>query len=355
MGKILIKNGRVWDGERFFLADVLTNGEIVENIATDITDDAAYIYDASGKIVSAGLVDAHVHMLIEPSDVYGIQAEMSCFPFGVTAAADAGRVIGEPKVFDSLMLKNVVFVSTNIRNNHIDFTELEVAIERFKDRVVGVKVYFDAKVSDVTDITPLKEICYFAQTRGLRVMVHCSNSPTELKDIFDTLNEGDILTHAFHGGVNNASEDNFASMIAAKKKGIIIDSGFAGNVHTDFEVFRKAIEVGVLPDSISTDITKFSAYIRGGRYGMTMCMSLAKHLGMCEEDIFRAVTLNPAKALGKEKEWGKLSVGLKADIAVLDYTEEGFSLTDNAGNHIESTKGYRCVLTISNGQIIYKH
>ena len=38
-------------------------------------------------------------------------------------------------------------------------------------------------------------------------------------------------------------------------------------------------------DTISTDITKFSAYKRGGRYGLPMCMGIAKVSGMSEEDI----------------------------------------------------------------------
>ena len=88
---------------------------------------------------------------------------------------------------------------------------------------------------------------------------------------------------------------------------------------------------------------------------MTMCMNIAKTLGMREEDIFRAVTSSPAKALGKEQEWGYLRVGTRADIAVFDYTDEGFDLTDHVGNHIRNSEGYRCVLTISDGQVVYRN
>ena len=134
-----------------------------------------------------------------------------------------------------------------------------------------------------------------------------------------------------------------------------MDAGFAGHIHTDFGVFRQAIQQGVLPDTISTDITLASAYKRGGRYGMTMCMSMARTAGLQEADIVRAVTSGAAKALGKEQEWGYLAVGRIADIAVFDYTHEGFDLTDKAGNRLWDTKGYRCVLTVSDGQIVYKH
>jgi len=57
MAKILIKGGRVWDGEEFFYADILTDGEKIAKIESNVTEDATYVYDASGKTVSAGLVD----------------------------------------------------------------------------------------------------------------------------------------------------------------------------------------------------------------------------------------------------------------------------------------------------------
>ncbi len=67
---------------------------------------------------------------------------------------------------------------------------------------------------------------------------------------------------------------------------------------------ENAIACGAAPHIISTDITRFSAYKRGGCYGLPMCMSIARHLGMEEEDILRAVTSTPAKALGQL--WGYL-------------------------------------------------
>ena len=87
---------------------------------------------------------------------------------------------------------------------------------------------------------------------------------------------------------------------------------------------------------------------------MTLCMSIAAMLGMTEADLFRSVTANPAKALGKAEEWGYLKVGRQADLAVLSYTDEGFDLTDRAGNHIKSKRGYRCEMTVINGKIVYR-
>ncbi len=357
MGKILIKNGRVFDGYEFFDADLLTNGSKIEKIEPNIEcdDTATYVFDAAGKIVSAGLVDIHVHLQVSPTDKFGISADLSTIPFGVTAAADAGRTRGERLILDSFTVKNVVFVTAHIRDNNAQLEKVTEATERFGNKVVGLKVYFDTVQSSVTDITPLGEICDYAHARGLRVMVHCSNSPTPMSEILATLGAGDILTHTYHGGVNTSRDDGYESLKAARKRGVVIDAGFAGSIHTDFEIFRKATESGAQPDTLSTDITRFSAYTRGGRYGLTMCMSYSRHLGMSEKDIFRAVTSTAARAVGKEGEWGVLKVGGQADIAVLDYTDEGYSTTDRSGNTIESPEGYRCVLTVSDGQVVFKH
>ena len=356
MGKILIKNGRVFDGYEFFDADVLTNGKTVERIEPNITaeDETTYVFDASDKIVSAGLVDIHTHMRVLPSDKYGVSADLSTIPFGVTAAADAGRTRGEPAVFDSFTVKSVLFVNAHICGNKAQLAHTEEAIARFGERVVGVKVYFDVTVEEVSDTAPLREICDFAHERGLRVMVHCANSPSPMSEILNTLGAGDVLTHSYHGGVHTALDDDFSCIRSAKARGVVIDAGYAGRTHVDYEILRKAIAAGVQPDTISTDITKFSAYIRGGRYGLTMCMSYSRHLGMSETEVFRAVTSSAARAVGKEGEWGCLKVGGAADIAVLDYTDEGYSSTDKTGNHIENPMGYRCLFTVADGQVVYR-
>lgn len=351
---ILIKNGRVWDGERFLDADVLIEEGIVIGVEPNITCEADLVYDASGKIVSAGLVDAHVHMRGISIEKFGAPVEMSSFPFGVTAVADASAERGTRELLDSFLVKSVVFAKVGLRDNHADFTNTEKALAIFGDKAVGVKVYFDEQISDIQDVTPLREACEFAHARGLRVMVHCSNSPSPMADILNTLGEGDILTHAFHGGANTAAADDFASMREAQARGVIIDIGFAGHTHTDFGVLAQALANGIVPDVISTDITKRSLYTRGGKYGLTLCMSMAKLLGMREEDIFRAVTSNPAKAMGKADEWGALRVGHRSDVSVLEQKNDGFDFTDKAGNHIESATGYRCVLTIADGQIVWR-
>ncbi|MBQ2743757.1 MAG: amidohydrolase family protein [Oscillospiraceae bacterium] len=353
MGRILIKNGKIWNGEHFSSADILTDGDNISKIERNIVENADYVFDASGKIVSAGLVDGHVHMR-GVNEKFGIHAEMSSIPFGVTAAVDACGAYGDKALLDSFLLKNLIFVPVEFRNNKACFEAAEKMLEKYGEKAVGIKAYFDTQVSDVKDIKPLCEAIEYAKKNKLIVMVHSSNSPVSMPELLGALRKGDILTHAYHGGKNNVSKDNYACIKEAKRRGVIIDAGLAGHIHTDFRVFKTAIECDALPDIISTDITKFSAYKRGGRYGMTMCMSIAKTLGMRDADIFRCVTSSPAKAFGKENEWGYLKRGRCADISVFEYADEGFDLTDRTGNKLKSDMGYRCVLTISDGEVVYR-
>ncbi|MBR6789251.1 MAG: amidohydrolase family protein [Oscillospiraceae bacterium] len=356
MAKILITDGRIWDGERFFYGDVLAENGIIVKIAghieTDLTQHDLH-FDAAGMTVCPGLVDMHVHIRGISSNAYGTPIDSSSFPFGVTAAADASGVHGDSALLDSFMVKNCVFVTSDLADNKAYFEKAEEMLKLYGDKAVGIKVYFDKGIAGVTDITPLREVCAWARERSLIVMVHCTGSPTSMAEILETLSPGDILTHVFHGGGNTSAADGFACVRAAKERGVIIDSGFAGYVHTDMAVLQKAAAAGIFPDTISTDITKLSAFTRGGRYGMTMCMNMALRAGMAEEDILRAVTSAPAKALGRETAWGYLQEGRSADIAVLEMTDESFDLTDSGGNRFTSENGWRCMLTVSDGQVVW--
>ncbi len=355
MSKILIKNGKVWSGESFSFSDVLINDSKIIKIAENISEDAPFVYDAEGKIVSPGLVDIHVHMKGISPDAYGINAEMSSFPFGVVAVADAGALKGDKRFLEDLAVKNCVFLATGIDNNNAMLSHAEKMLGIYEDKAIGVKICIDAEQCKVYDLNPLLQVLEFAEKHGLIVMVHSTGSPVKMAEIVKTLRKGDILSHAYHGGINNSMDDDFECIFEGKSRGVIIDAGMAGGVHTDFNVLKEAIKKGAAPDTISTDITYHSAYKRGGRYGMTMCMSILKDMGMSEGGIFKAVTRKPARVLGKENMWGSLKEGKNADVAVFDYTDEGYNITDRAGNIISGKRGYRCTLTIADGEVLFKY
>lgn len=358
MAKPIFKftNGRIWDGEQFLTGTVTVdpNTGTILSIGEDTNDDpSAVMYDAAGQLICPGLVDIHTHFKGISTDLYGMQAEMACFPFGVTAAAECGAEKGDRSLSDLLMVRNVVFGVVPIVDDHADFTLSEQMERAYGSKMIGLKTYYDVHSSDVRSIRPLQEICERAREKNYKVTVHCNHSPVSMKEILETLNPGDILTHIYHGGANSAAQDHFECLKEAQKRGIILDTGFAGHVHTDFAILKDSIEAGFLPNTISTDITCLSAYMRGGIYGLTLCMSLMRSSGVPEEKILRAVTSDAAAALDMP-EWGHLRVGGPADLTILSYGPQHFSLKDEEGHIFSDENGYICQYTMVGGQTVYR-
>ena len=352
---IIIKNGRVWDGQKFLGSGtyIAIKGGVIAKIGAGTADEAEHVFDAEGMTVLPGLVDIHVHMRGCSDAVYGVPAEASCFPFGVTAAAEAAaELAGGARSLDDMLLKTFVFIAPPVKNNSVSSADIDRLAEEYGKRLVGVKMFLDASNPNLKDVEPFCRICDYAHRRGLKVLVHTTGSPVPFGKIFDILAPGDICTHIFHGGAHTAAEDNFESHKRAKQKGIILDVGMAGGVHTDFAVAKAAIESGVIPCTISTDITKRSVFVRGGNYGMTLAMSIMRHLQMPEEEIFAAVTHRAAKAIGAHDTCGKIEEGRCADIAVITWDKGDLDITDRAGNNLKSSLTYSCRLTIADGQVV---
>lgn len=349
---ICIENGCVWNGEAFQQDDIAIAFGKIAGIGDIESFSAYYHYDARGKWVLPGLVDIHTHLRGLSEDELGIPAE-ACLPFGVTAAVDCGAVQGDVRFLDACPLRTAVFVAGRISDNHLDLRHVEEQLKRYGSYALGVKIYMDQKTSPVRTIMLLREAAAFAKMQNLKLMVHCSNSPVSMGDILAELQSGDILTHIFHGGNHSALEEDLCILKDAQKKGIILDAALAGHVHCDFGVMRSMLSAGIFPDTISTDLTRFSAYTRGGFYGLPMCMNILATCGMPGKAIIRSVTSAAANAAGKP-EWSRVEIGARADLAVFDETGAAFFLEDAAGNRVSVERSLRCRLTILDGNIVYR-
>ena len=353
MGEILLKAGKIFDGEKFFDGDVLIENGIVSAIG-EISKPSATIFDVSGCIISSGLIDIHTHFSETGNKQFGFPADMATIPFGVLYAVDACAEHTDVANLDKLCVETAVLIPIQLQGETLNYEKMQKRLGLYGNRAIGVKVYFDESLKNGTTKEHLRLACRFARERNLKVMVHCSYSATPMADIVELLGKGDIITHAYHGGYHTIDENDYIAYKKAKEKGVIIDAGMAGGVHTDFAILQKAIENGYIPDIISSDITKFSAYMRGGIYGLPMCMSIVRLCGMKEIDIFKAITINPAKAVHKE-EWFGLRVGAKATLSVIEWGDTQIAICDRAGNSLASKKGYVCRMTVKNGQIIYRN
>lgn len=357
MAKILLKNGKIFDGERFLSGSVLAEDEKILAIGEfdAETDAQTLVIDAKDCIVCPGLVDVHTHLSELSGEPFGFPGALATIPFGVTAAVDASASPKNAARIEELPCKAAALLSLPLSEGRTDFDALDRGFAAYGDLAIGVKIYYDVAQSELCTLSQIQEASAFAHEKGGIVMVHCAGSPATMREVVAALGKGDILTHAYHGAPNSMMDADFAAYHLAKEKGVWIDAGMAGGVHTNYEVLKAAFERGYFPDVISTDITQFSAYKRGGIYGLPMCMSLCRAHGMDEADIFRAVTFSAAKAVLRGDAWGRLTIGGNADIAVLSYGKQSIDITDRAGNRVVLDEGYSCHMTVANGKILYRN
>ena len=211
MASLLIRGGRVFDGECFFDADVFIDEGIVQQIAPGIDIPAKSVFNAQGMTVLPGLVDGHMHIAGLSSDRWGAPAQAACWPFGVTAAAECGTIKGNPDLLDVLGVHTAVYLAVGTRDDEATLERAEKLLPQFGDHVAGIKVCYDiGENSKLRSTRPLEQICEFAHSRGLRVHVHTTNTPVPMADLLGTLSNGDIATHVYHGTAHNVAADDFA-------------------------------------------------------------------------------------------------------------------------------------------------
>ena len=353
MPRIRLKNGKIFDGARFLSGDLLIEDKKIAAIGEVLCEDALTV-DLSGATVCPGLVDIHTHLSELSGAPFGFPALLATVPFGVTAAVDASANL-PASASASLPMDTAALVPYASCDGKPDFKEMEKRLSDYGARALGVKFYYDVAQKTLPTRDEIAETSAFCKARGLLTMVHCTDSPVPMKEIVNALSEGDILTHAYHGAPHSIEDENYAAYHLAREKGVGVDAGMAGGVHTDFEVLRRALEKGLYPDVISTDITQYSAYMRGGIYGLPMCMSIYRALGMPEKEVLRAVTSQAASAVKRAGVWGSLSIGARADLCVLSYGNLAIDITDKAKNHLVLADGYTCKMTVKDGQILYRN
>jgi dihydroorotase len=163
-------------------------------------------------------------------------------------------------------------------------------------------------------------------------MIHHLKSQIPTETVLKTLRPGDMLTHLYHPYDDHAFDAHGAPIDAlreARERGVILDVGHGVGSFVWRVAEPACREFGFWPDSISTDLHQFN--LRGPVFDLPTTMSKFLYLGMPPEQIIRATTSVPARAMRVDERLGTLLPGRQADITLLKQEQGEFPLTDVEG------------------------
>ncbi|HDG1684839.1 TPA: amidohydrolase/deacetylase family metallohydrolase [Kluyvera cryocrescens] len=303
--------------------------------------------------VSAGWIDSHVHCYPN-SPIYHDQPDSVGIATGVTTVIDAGSTGADDvddfyqltrqaatDVYALLNISRVGLIAQNELANmaNIDAEAVKQAVQRHPDFIVGLKARMSSSVVGENGITPLERAKAIQQQNGeLPLMVHIGNNPPNLDEIAELLSSGDIITHCYNGKPNRIltpEGELRGSIVRALKRGVRLDVGH-GTASFSFEVARRAIAMGILPDTISSDIYCRNR-IDGPVRSLALVMSKFLAIGMSLPQVIACVTLQAADGLRLSHK-GRLDVGYDADLTLFTLASTPTLLVDAEKESLQADK-----------------
>ncbi len=373
---LVISNGRVIDPANGLDAqlDIAISGGKIAAVESNIDTSATKrVVDATGLVVTPGLIDLHVHaaagirkpFMVAP-DTAGVSAGVTTIlDAGSTGALNVGGMVNYLASHATTRLMALINIGKmGVANlpevktlDDIDHAASVEVIQSAPNVIKGVKARMVTPgITALGNDMPRAAKAITDEAGGF-VMVHVGDiagqdpiaadlTPSLLTDI---LTKGDVVTHTLSGAVGALLVDG--SLISqaqeARRNGVYFDVGVGGG-NFSFAAAQAVIDSGFIPDTISSDITAMSIYA-GPVFSLTECMGKVMTLGISFEDAIRMTTSKPAEILGMSDEIGSLSVESGADISILDLVEGEFLFKEASGTTKAGSQAIKPVMAIRNG------
>ena len=374
MMDLLLKGGRVLDPSQGIDAqmDLAVQDGAISQVSPNIRPGPdTRVIDVSGKLVVPGLIDLHTHVYHGVNQT-GVNPDLAGVYAGVTTVVDAGsagcytfggfpqHIVPNAKTRIVCMLHisraGLNFQPEIAGRDDIDLEETVRVIEANKPLVQGVKVRAVGPAVPILGVEMVRLAKQAANEGGVRLMVHIgdrriSDGPTITRDLLPLLESGDIITHLFSGNAGRILDDDgkvIPEILEAQDRGVFLDTAH-GRQNFSFDVARSALDQGVVPRSISTDLT-----IPGRLntvHSMTEMLSRFLALGFTLEDVIRMATIEPARALDMDGALGSLAVGREADVSVLEEHTGRWLFHDTDGGTLTGEKALTPVLAVKSGEV----
>ena len=355
--------------------------------------------DASGLVVTPGIIDLHTHVagglrrsspyvedMMQDADTAGVHS-------GVTTVLDAGscgianigglvnHVIPNAKT-RVLALLNVGSLGVNRIPEVTSALDIEhdaavASIQSRKDVIIGVKARMVSPGIAELGVGLPAAAKAIASDADVRLMIHMGDTTGQSdealnaapKILAEILEEGDIVTHSFTGARGGLIGDNrelLREALDARQRGVKFDIGVGGR-NFSFDAAKRVLDGGLIPDTISSDVTLTSRYA-GTAFSQMDSIGKVMSLGIGLEDALVMSTRNPAAVLtsslpplgggsaegdgGLERMLGCMAPGTHADLTLLRVHEGEWEFIDGAGNINIGNHALEPVSCIRAGQVM---
>jgi dihydroorotase len=316
------------------------------------------VVDVAGAFVAPGFIDIHAHVFhregVEstrlPADRVGVQQGVACL---VDAGSSGAATLDEFPGAVHATQRTPVFALVNIgspglqgkgegHSSRPGLVSLEAtvrAVERHRAWVRGIKVQASHSHTGTYGLTAVALARKAADLTGLPLMMHIGNAPPVLDEVLPYLHEGDLVTHAYHGKVGGAlthGDVPLPALVEAIERGVVIDIGH-GRSSFAFAMAERALAAGLPIHTISTDIHARNV----DRYVVSLARTMSKVLllGLPLEEVVRAVTATPARALRLDADgFGSIALGRPAHLTVFRMRDETIALEDAEGEVREAPR-----------------
>lgn len=368
---LIIRGARVIDPAQQIdqVADIAVSGAHIVGIGNYPEQAGATIIDARGAIASPGWIDLHAHVFTE-TGISGVQADRDAgVATGVTTVVDAGTAGAATWAAFRDGVINVattrVLAYLNVSLRHIEgprhgewsnFAQAQTILlaerEAAAGHCVGIKVLASQTHCGNLGITPVKLARQASRLSGAGLMVHIGNAPPVIEDVLDLLEEGDIVTHCWHGkygGLLGRDKKPLPATWAAVARGVKFDIGH-GSASFSLVTARHALDAGLPLHAISTDLHKGN--LHGPVYDMGTTMAKFLHLGFDLPEVIRLSTWSPAQLMQRSADLGSLHSGRAADITVFRIITGEFPLTDSERRTETADRQLEVLYTVRNGQLV---
>lgn len=367
----LIKNGTVYDPaqHKVWKGDIA----LIEGKITAPLEEHCYrqVIDAEGCIVTAGLIDYHVHYMRGASEG-GVQADTVSFCSGITTAVDGGtagagmyeHIYRTFVAASQVRFLNYLLVASGGQSNNqypenldpafMDETKIVQLFKKYPDNLVGLKTRLSHGILEGEQaIASIKRTVQIAEKAGTRVIVHVTDCPIPLDMLVNLLRPGDVICHIYQGKDHTcigADGKVLPGLLQAKERGILFDAS-NGRSNYDLEVCRTAIRQGFVPDVISSDINSSSCFLQP-LHSLPRILSKYVDMGMDWKDVLDCATLKPAQLIGMP-ELASMSEGTTADVVILKLKEKDVPYTDLAGHSFTGHQVFVPQMTFKDGDCVY--